>query len=178
MKSLIKVTCTAFLLTSLMAACSEQTTTKKEVTTQSKKSEKVSEENRMEKDALRYGEIAKGGYYRATVENAKYEKVDGIGRIVARVTINNARADEKAIDLSEIQYFVKDEKTGKKYEGQVMPMYEEKFKSVPAGYSLTFDASFKTENSPKNFNNMYLYMDSKLDPFGDIHWKLDNLVSK
>jgi len=25
---------------------------------------------------------------------------------------------------------------------------------------------------------MYLYMDSKLDPFGDIHWKLDNLVSK
>lgn len=175
MKSLLKVTCTAFLLTSLTVACSEQTTTKQEVTTQSKE---VSEENKMEKDALLYGEIAKGGYYRATVENAKYEQVDGIERIVARVTINNARADEKAIDLSEIQYFVKDEKTGEKYEGQVMPMYEEKFKSVPAGYSLTFDVSFKMENLPKDFNSMYLYMDSKLDPFGDIHWKLANLVSK
>lgn len=59
-----------------------------------------------------------------------------------------------------------------------MPIYEEKFKSVPVGYSLTFDVSFKTENPPKDFNNMHLYMDSKLDPFGDIHWKLDNLVSK
>ncbi|MEI4621665.1 hypothetical protein [Bacillus cereus] len=175
MKSLLKVTCTAFLLTSLTVACSEQTTTKQEVTTQSKE---VSEENKMEKDALLYGEIAKGGYYRATVENAKYEQVGGIERIVARVTINNAQADEKAIDLSEIQYFVKDEKTGEKYEGQVMPMYEEKFKSVPAGYSLTFDVSFKMENLPKDFNSMYLYMDSKLDPFGDIHWKLANLVSK
>ncbi|WP_017151622.1 hypothetical protein [Bacillus bingmayongensis] len=58
-----------------------------------------------------------------------------------------------------------------------MPMYKEKFKSVPAGYSLTFDVSFKMENLPKDFNNLYLYMDSKLDPFGDIHWKLDNLVS-
>ncbi len=111
MKSLLKVTCTAFLLTSLMTACSEQITTKQE--TQSRKSKEMSEENRIEKDALGYGEIAKGGYYRATVENAKYEKVDGIGRSVARVTINNARADEKVIDLSEIQYFVKDGKTEK-----------------------------------------------------------------
>lgn len=56
-----------------------------------------------------------------------------------------------------------------------MPMYEDKFKTVPAGYSLTFDVSFMMEKSPKDLNNMYLYMESKIDPFVDIHWKLDNL---
>lgn len=44
------------------------------------------------------------------------------------------------------------------YKGQAMPMYEDKFKTVPAGYSLTFDVSFMMEKPPKDLNNMYLYM--------------------
>ncbi|MGG2015303.1 hypothetical protein [Bacillus sp. S10(2024)] len=168
MKSLIKITCTAFILTSLMAACSEETT-------QPKKSKEISEN--MEKDALLYGEFIKGGFYRATVENAKYETVDNMGNITTHVTINNVRNDEKAIDLSEIKYFVKDEKTGQKYEGQPMPIYEDKLKNVPVGYALTFEISFMMKNPPKDLNNMYLYMDSKIDPL-DTYWKLDNLVSK
>jgi hypothetical protein len=31
------------------------------------------------------------------------------------------------------------------------------------------------EQPPKDLNNMYLYMESKIDPFVDTHWKLDNL---
>ncbi|MEI4803776.1 hypothetical protein ACIGHG_19580 [Bacillus sp. NPDC077411] len=168
MKSLIKITCTAFILTSLMAACSEETT-------QPKKSKEISEEK--EKNILLYEEFAKGGSYRATVENAKYKIVDKMGNITTRVTINNVRNDEKTIDLSEIKYFVKDEKTGKKYEGQPMPIHEDKFKNVPVGYALTFEISFTMKNPPKDLNNMYLYMDSKIDPL-DTYWKLDNLVSK
>ncbi|WP_394549267.1 hypothetical protein [Priestia aryabhattai] len=183
MKSLMKVTCTAFIFTSLMAACSEKTSTPKQETTQhkveastkQKKSKEMSEEERLEKGILLYGEGAKGGYYGSTVENAKYEKADKMGYITARVTINNVREDGKTIDLSEIKYSVKDEKTGKMYKGQAMPMYEDKFKAVPAGYSLTFDVSFMMEKPPKDLNNMYLYMDSKIDPFVDTHWKLDNL---
>ncbi|KFM99310.1 hypothetical protein D0U04_20415 [Bacillus clarus] len=152
MKSLIKITCTAFILTGIMAGCSEGTTAKQEVSTQ-------------EKNALLYGEIAKSENYRATVENAKYEKIDKTSRITARVTINNARIDEKAIDLSELTYSMKDEKTEKKYRGQVIPMYEDKFKNVPVGFSLTFEVSFNMDNPPKDLNNMYLYMDSKNDPF-------------
>ncbi|MEH7604454.1 MULTISPECIES: hypothetical protein [Priestia] len=186
MKSLVKVTCTAFILTSLMAACNEQTTSTKqeetnhkvEAATQSKKSKEMSEEERLEKGILLYGQSSKGGYYGATVENAKYEKADKTGYITARITINNVREDQKTIDLSEIKYSVKDEKTGKTYKGQAMPMYEDKFKTVPAGYSLTFEVSFMMEKPPKDLNNMYLYMDSKVDPFTDTHWKLDNLVSK
>lgn len=187
MKPLIKVTCTAFLLTSLMTACSEETTPTKqeaanhnkvEVATQSEKSKEMSEEERMEKGILLYGQTAKGGYYGATVESAKYEKSDKTGYMTARITINNVRDDGKTVDLSEIKYSIKDEKTGKTYKGQAMPTYEDKFKSVPAGYSLTFDVSFMMENPPKDLNKMYLYMDSELDPFTNTHWKLDNLVSK
>jgi len=183
MKSLIKITCTAFILTGLLAACSEKTSTPKQETTQlkveassqQKKSKEMSEEERLEKGILLYGEDAKGGYYGSTVENAKYEKADNMGYITARVTINNVREDGKTIDLSEIKYSVKDEKTGKMYKGQSMPIYEDKFKTVPAGYSLTFEVSFMMEQPPKDLNNMYLYMESKIDPFVDTHWKLDNL---
>ena len=62
---------------------------------------------------MHYGEIFKNEYYRATVENAKFEKIDKEWRLTARVTINNARVDGQTIDLSEIKYFIKDEKTGK-----------------------------------------------------------------
>lgn len=61
------------------------------------------------------------------------------------------------------------------YKGQSMPMYEDKFKTVPAGYSLTFDVSFVMEKPPKDLNNMYLYMNSKIDPFVATNRKLDNL---
>lgn len=83
----------------------------------------MSEEERLEKGILLYGEGAKGGYYGSTVENAKYEKADKMGYITARVTINNVREDGKTIDLAGIKYFVKDEQTGKMYKGQSMPMY-------------------------------------------------------
>ena len=182
MKTLIKVTCTAFMVTSLMAACSEETTTKREEIPNKVEeptlSKEMSEIERLEKGILLYGEKAKGGYYGATIENAKYEEVDKVGSLTARVTIDNVRDDEKTVDLSEIKYLVKDEKTGKTYEGQVMPMNEDKFKTVPSGYSLTFEVSFMIENPPKDLNNLYLYIDSKLDPFTDIQWKLNNIESK
>lgn len=196
MKTLIKVTCTAFIVTGLLAACSEETATKPEETpikveetatkpkeTPNKVEESISSKDmteieRLEKGILLYGEKAKGGYYRATVENAKYEEVDKLGSLTARVTIDNVRDDEKTVDLSEIKYFVKDEKTDKTYEGQAMPMYEDKFKTVPSGYSLTFEVSFMIENPPKDLNNLYLYIDSKLDPFTNTKWKLNNIESK
>lgn len=189
MKNLIKVTCTAFIVTSLLAACNEETATKPEETLnkieetpnkieESISSKEMAEIERLEKGILLYGEKAKGGYYRATVENAKYEEVDKLGSLTARVTIDNVRDDEKTVDLSEIKYFVKDEKTGKTYEGQAMPMYEDKFKTVPSGYSLTFEVSFMIENPPKDLNNLYLYMDSKLDPFANTQWELNNIESK
>ena len=65
---------------------------------------------RSSKNAMHYGEIFKNEYYRATVENAKFEKIDKEWRLTARVTINNARVDGQTIDLSEIKYFIKDEK--------------------------------------------------------------------
>ena len=59
-----------------------------------------------------------------------------------------------------------------------LPMYEDKFKTVPSGYSLTFEVSFMIENPPKDLNNLYLYIDSKLDPFTNTKWKLNNIESK
>ena len=97
MKSIMKVTCTALLFTGLMAGCSGNTAPKQE-------------KSALEKNAMHYGEIVKNEYYRATVENAKFEKIDKEWRLTARVTINNARADGQTIDLSEIKYFIKDEK--------------------------------------------------------------------
>ncbi|AVD54562.1 hypothetical protein BEH_24685 (plasmid) [Priestia filamentosa] len=181
MKSLVKVTCSALILTSLMVGCSEQTTSTKQKETHHKvevKPKEMSEEERLEKGILLYGQSSKGGYYLATVENAEYAKEDETGYLTARVTINNVRDDEKSIDLSEIKYTVKDEKLGKTYEGQAMPMDEDKFKNVPVSDSLTFNVSFEMENPPKDLNNLYLYLESNIDPFADTHWKLDNLASK
>ncbi|MED0923453.1 hypothetical protein P4T43_24485, partial [Bacillus paranthracis] len=115
-------------------------------------------------------------YYRATVENAKFEKIDKEWRLTARVTINNARVDGQTIDLSEIKYFIKDEKTGKKYKGEVIQ--NENAKKVPSEFSLTTDIVFNMKDSPKDLNNMYLYIDSKAAPLTDTYWKLDNLAIK
>ncbi len=129
------------------------------------------------KNAMHYGEIFKNEYYRATVENAKFEKIDKEWRLTARVTINNARVDGQTIDLSEIKYFIKKmKKTGKKYKGEVIQ--NENAKKVPSEFSLTTDIVFNMKDSPKDLNNMYLYIDSKVAPLTDTYWKLDHLVSK
>ncbi|EJQ95157.1 hypothetical protein [Bacillus cereus] len=165
MKSLIKVTCTALIFTGIMAGCTSSATPKQE-------------KSSLEKNAMHYGEIFKNGYYRATVENAKFEKIDKEWRLTTRVMINNVRADGQTIDLSEIKYFIKDEKTGQKYEGEVHPVDDEKYKNVPLEFSLTTDVVFEMKTSPKDLNNMYLYIDSKAAPLTDTYWKLENLVSK
>ena len=59
----IKITCTALLFIGLMAGCNENTAPKQE-------------KSALEKNAMHYGEIFKNEYYRATVENAKFEKID------------------------------------------------------------------------------------------------------
>ncbi|MFD6508180.1 hypothetical protein [Bacillus sp. NPDC060175] len=163
MKSLIKVTCTALLFTGIMAGCNGSGTQKQE-------------KSALEKNAMHYGEIFKNEYYRATVENAKIEKIDKEWRLTARVTINNARADKETIDLSEIKYFIKDEKTGNKYEGEVI--HNENAEKVPSEFSLTTDILFNMKTLPKDLNNMYLYIDSKVAPLTNTYWKLDNLASK
>lgn len=165
MKSIIKVTCTALLFTGLMAGCNGNTAPKQE-------------KSAIEKNAMHYGEIVKNEYYRATVENAKFEKIDKERRITTRVMINNVRDDGQTIDLSEIKYFIQDEKTGQKYEGEAHPIYDEHYKNVPHEFSLTTDVVFELKTSPKDLNNMYLYIDSKAAPLTDTYWKLDHLVSK
>lgn len=163
MKSLMKVTCTALLFTGIMAGYSGNATQKQV-------------KSALEKNAMHYGEIFKNEYYRATVENAKFEKIDKEWRLTTRVTINNARGDRQTIDLSEIKYFIKDEKTGEKFEGEFIQ--SENAKKVPSEFSLTTDIDFNIKTSSKDLNNMYLYIDSKAAPLTDTYWKLDNLVSK
>lgn len=141
--------------------------------------EEIDEMQRLEKGILLYGQSFKGGDYGATVEHATYivtqEGKDNPGIISARVTIKNVREDSKSVDLSNIQFSVKNEKSGKFYEGQPLIENEQKFKQVPSGYSLTFDVQFFIKNPPKNVNYFYLYMDSSIDPFEDTHWQLDEL---
>ncbi|MGQ0422704.1 hypothetical protein ACT4US_33250, partial [Bacillus sp. HC-Mk] len=84
MKPLIKTTCTALLFTGILTGCSIAITSKQE-------------KSALEKNAMHYGEIFKNEYYRATVENAKFEKIDKEWRLTARVTINNARVDGQTI---------------------------------------------------------------------------------
>ncbi len=61
MKSIMKVTCTALLFTGLMAGCNGNTAPK-------------TRKERFEKECNALWEIVKNEYYRATVENAKFEK--------------------------------------------------------------------------------------------------------
>ena len=83
---------------------------------------------------------------------------------------------DKQFDLSEIKYSIKDEKTGQKYEGEFIR--NENAKKVPSEFSLTTDIVFNMKTSPKDLNNMYLYIDSKVAPLTNTYWKLDNLVSE
>lgn len=165
MKSLIKTTCTALLFTGILTGCNSNTTSKQE-------------KSALKKNAMHYGEIVKNEYYRATVENAKFEKIDKERRLTTRVMINNVRDDGQTIDLSEIKYFIQDEKTGEKYEGEAHPIDDEHYKNVPHEFSLTTDVVFELKTSPQDLNNMYLYIDSKAAPLTNTYWKLDNLVSK
>ncbi|MBU3570726.1 hypothetical protein IUK39_11150 [Priestia aryabhattai] len=141
--------------------------------------EEIEEVQRLEKGILLYGQSFKGGDYGSTVEHATYtvaqEDKDKLGIISARVTIKNVREDLKSVDLSDIEFSVKDEKSGKVYEGQPLIEDEQKFKQVPPGYSLTFNVQFFIKNPPKNVKHFYLYMDSSIDPFEDTHWQLDGL---
>ena len=145
MKSLIKTTCTALLFTGILTGCNSNTTSKQE-------------KSALEKNAMHYGEIVKNEYYRATVENAKFEKIDKERRLTTRVMINKVRDDGQTIDLSEIKYFIQDEKTGEKYEGEAHPIDDEHYKNVPHEFSLTTDVVFELKTSPKDLNNMYLYI--------------------
>lgn len=198
MKKFIGVLATGVVLTGLLSACGakeEAVEKPKKVeaaaTTEPRKAdheegekatpEEIAQIERMDKGILLYGEGNKGGYYSSTVENAGYsvqkEGKDTVGFIKSRVTIQNVRENNLAVDLSEIHFSVKDEKTGKSYDGQPIVFDEDKFTKVPAGYSLTFDVTFTVKNPPKNVDNFYLYMDSAVDPYGDIHWKLDKLTN-
>lgn len=51
-------------------------------------------------------------------------------------------------------------------------------KKVPSEFSFTTDIEFNMKTLPKDLNNMYLYIDSKVAPLTDTHWKLDNLATK
>jgi hypothetical protein len=195
MKKFIGVLATGVVLTGLLSACGakeEAVEKPKKVeaaaaaATNSEEGEKATPEEvaqmeRMDKGILLYGESNKGGDYLSTVENAGYkvqkEGKDMVGIINARVSIQNVRDDKQTVDLSEIDFSVKDEKTGKSYDGQPIVFDEDKFKKVPAGYSLAFDITFLVKNPPKNVDDFYLYMDSAVDPYSDIHWKLDKLTN-
>lgn len=198
MKKNVGLAVVAFTLALSLSACNssgnKEKGTKKEKVTEAVSSESTADDNsggeqatpeeiaeveRLEKGILLYGQSFKGGDYGATVEHATYEVAqegkDKIGVISARVTIKNVREDLKNVDLSNIQYSIKNEKTGKSYEGQPLIEDEQKFKQVPPGYSLTFDVKFLMKNPPKNVSHFYLYMDSSIDPFEDTHWQLDEL---
>ncbi|SFH60956.1 hypothetical protein SAMN04487776_1415 [Priestia megaterium] len=47
-------------------------------------------------------------------------------------------------------------------------------KELAPNSTITYDVLFEISDK-KEINSYYLYMDSKLDPFLDIHRKLDNL---
>lgn len=198
MKKNVVLSVSAFVLALSLSACNSAENkaqeTNKEKVTEAASNESTAEDNseggkatpeeieemqRLEKGILLYGQSFKGGDYGATVERATYtvtkEGKDNPGIISARVTIKNVREDSKSVDLSDIQFSVKDEKSGKVYEGQPLIEDEQKFKQVPPGYSLTFDVQFFMKNPPKNVKHFYLYMDSSIDPFEDTHWQLDGL---
>lgn len=194
MSKVIKTAFTAVLATGLITACSAANTGE----TSSSKVEKVKmadmqkvtkEENEknieqqenedwqsLREGVLTYRQHSKGGYYNATVESAIYkENKQGSPSITAKVQIENVREDGKNDDLSEIKYYIKNKKTGEKFNGVAMPLNHEAFKELAPNSTVTYDVLFEISDK-KELNSYYLYMDSKLDPFSDIHWKLENLT--
>ncbi len=81
-----------------------------------------------EKNAMHYGEIVKMNTIEQLLKMLNSKKIDKEWRITTRVMINNVRDDGQTIDLSEIKYFIQDEKTGQKYEGEAHPIYDEHYK--------------------------------------------------
>jgi hypothetical protein len=129
----------------------------------------------LEEGVLTYRQHTKGGYYNATVESATYkENNQSSPSIVAEIQIENVREDGKNDDLSEIRYYIKNKKTGENFTGVAVPSNKETFKQLAPISTITYDVLFEISDK-KELNSYYLYMDSKLDPFGDVHWKLDNL---
>ncbi|MEK4721262.1 hypothetical protein NST66_27560 [Priestia sp. FSL W8-0524] len=194
MSKVIKTAFTAVLTTGLITACSAADTGE----TSSSKVEKVKmadmqkvtkEENEkiieqqenedwqnLREGVLTYRQHSKGGYYNATVESAIYkENKQGSPSITAKVQIENVREDGKNDDLSEIKYYIKNKKTGEKFTGVAMPLNHEAFKELAPNSTVTYDVLFEISDK-KELNSYYLYMVSKLDPFSDIHWKLENLT--
>lgn len=51
-------------------------------------------------------------------------------------------------------------------------------KKAPSEFSFTTDIEFNMKTLPKDLNNMYLYIDSKVASLTDTYWKLDNLATK
>jgi hypothetical protein len=184
MNSFLKVTCTAFILTSLMTACSEEKETaqvepSKEVESTLSPEEKQQklEIERVEKGILFYGEGAKGGDYGVSVLDGTYEKAnEGSGTIKAQVEVKNVHDDGTAVTLFPLEFWVKNEKTNQKVIGKALPNDAQKFANLPQGQSIVFDVSFSIKDT-EELENFYLYIDSKNDPFANAHWKLDNLDS-
>jgi len=184
MKSIIATACIAFMVTSLMTACSEEKETvqaephkKVESTlTPAEKQERL-EIEQLEKGVLSYRESFKGGDYLISVLNGTYEKVnEGSGTIKAQVKVENVHDDGTGVNLSPLKFWIENEKTKQKVIGKAFTSDAQRFNSLPQGQSMVFDVSFLIKDV-KELENFYLYIDSKNDPLDNVHWKLDNLES-
>ncbi|YCA45102.1 hypothetical protein M1E11_07940 [Bacillus sp. JZ8] len=184
MKSFLKVTCTAFILTSLMTACSEAKETAKvepskevESTLSPEEQQQQLEIEKLEKGILFYGESVKGGDYGISVLDGSYGKTnEDSGTIKAQVEVKNVHDNGTGVTLLPLEFWVENEKTNQKVIGKALPDDAQKFTNLPQGQSIVFDVSFLIKDT-EELENFYLYIDSKNDPFANAHWKLDNLDS-
>ncbi|MFS8602724.1 MULTISPECIES: hypothetical protein [Priestia] len=182
MKSIITTTCIAFMVTSLMTACSDGKETvqaephkKVESTLSPAEEQERLEMEKLEKGIMSYRESSKGGDYGISVLNGIYEEAnESSGTIKAQVKVENVHDDGTAVDLSPLKFWVENEKTKQKVIGKALPNDTQEFKSLPQGQSMVFDVSFPIKDVTE-LENFYLYIDSKNDPLDNVHWKLDNL---
>jgi len=185
MKSIIATTCIAFMITSLMTACSDEKETvqaepQKKVESTLSPSEKQErlEREQLENGTMSYRQSVKGGDYGISVLNGTYEEAnESSGTIKAQVKVENVHDDGTGVDLSPLKFWVENEKTHQKFIGKALPNETQKFKNLPQGQSMVFDVSFLIKDA-RELENFYLYIDSQNDPFNNTHWKLDNLASK
>ncbi|MCQ9285156.1 hypothetical protein NQ129_25655 [Priestia aryabhattai] len=182
MKSIIATACIAFMVTSLMTACSEEKETvqaepqkKVESTlTPAEKQERL-EMEQLEKGILSYRETFKGGDYLISVLTGTYEKTnESSGTIKAQVKVENVHDDGTAVNLSPLKFWIENEKTKQKIVGKALPNNTQLYNSLPQGQSIVFDVSFLIKDV-KELDQFYLYIDSKNDPLDNVHWRLDNL---
>ncbi|OVE34462.1 hypothetical protein CCZ20_26325 [Priestia aryabhattai] len=194
MKLFLKTVSTALITISLMTACSEANTehspSKEEKVkmvdmatiakdSNNKINEKQENENwqLLKNGILTYNQTSKGGYYSATVESAKYSKSNqDSGVITAKIQVENVRDDGKEDNLSEIRYYIKNKETDEKSIGKAIPESLEDFENLPSHSKITYDVIFEIKDVA-NLNSFYLYIDSNLDPFSGVKWKLENLTN-